>query len=72
MAIEERFLRTVGSQFRSCLDTDKDKKKEPGNCRAVNLTLTPGKVIQPVILETISGRRKDKKVLGSSQRGFTG
>ncbi|GAB0184021.1 mitochondrial enolase superfamily member 1 [Grus japonensis] len=49
----------------------KDKKEEPGNYRLVSLTLIPGKVMEQLIMETISRHMKDKKLLRSSQHGFT-
>jgi len=37
------------------------KKEDTGNCRPVSLTLIPGKVVEQLILETISRHVKDKK-----------
>ncbi|KAK4819507.1 hypothetical protein QYF61_005858 [Mycteria americana] len=39
--------------------------------RPVSLTLIPGKVMEQLILGTISRHMKNKKVTGSSQHGFT-
>jgi len=48
----------------------KAKKEDPGNYRPVRLTSVPGEMIDHVILEAISKRTKDKKVMGSSQHRF--
>ncbi|KAK4829816.1 hypothetical protein QYF61_006653 [Mycteria americana] len=49
----------------------KGKKKDPGNCRPVSLTLIPGKVMEQLILETICRHMNDKKIIRNSQHGFT-
>lgn len=49
----------------------KRKKEELGNDRLVSLTLTPGKVTEQITLPTISKHMKNKKVVRSSQYGFT-
>ena len=41
----------------------KGKKKDPRNCRLISLTSVPGKVMEWLILETISKHVKDKKRL---------
>ena len=51
--------------------TSNFKKEQPGNCRLVSLSLVPGKVMEHLILETISRHVKDKKVIRSNQHGFT-
>ncbi|KAK4825642.1 hypothetical protein QYF61_001427 [Mycteria americana] len=48
----------------------KDKKKDPGNYRLVNLISITGLVIEHLILETISRDIKDRKMIRSSQHGF--
>ena len=47
------------------------KKEDPGNHRLVSLTLIPGKVRKQQVLETMSRHMKGKKVVWSSQHGFT-
>ncbi|KAK4810528.1 hypothetical protein QYF61_004491 [Mycteria americana] len=49
----------------------KDKEEDPGNYRLVSLTSIPGKVIEQLMLETISRHRKDKAAIRSSQHDFT-
>ena len=48
----------------------KGKKVDPGNSRPVSLTSMPGKVMEQLMLNTISKQMKDKKVIRSSQHGF--
>jgi len=69
MAIEERFLRTGGSQCHSYLQ--EGQKEGSRELQASKPHLDPGKVIQQRILETISNYMKDKKVIGHSQHGYT-
>jgi len=48
----------------------KSKKLESGNDRLISLTSVPGKVMDHLILETISKCMKNKKVVGRTQHGF--
>ncbi|KAK4830840.1 hypothetical protein QYF61_013769 [Mycteria americana] len=48
----------------------KGKEESVGNPRLVSLTLTPGKVMKQLTLETLSEHMKGKVVMGSSQPGF--
>jgi len=49
----------------------KGKKEDPGNYRLAGLTSIPGKVMEQLILRVISKQVEEKKVIRSSQHGFT-
>ncbi|GAB0177970.1 mitochondrial enolase superfamily member 1 [Grus japonensis] len=49
----------------------KGQKEDPGNYRPVSLTSAPRKVMEQIILETITKHMKDTKLVGGSQRRFT-
>jgi len=49
----------------------KGKKEDPGNYRPVSLTSIPGNVMEHLILEVIIKEVEEKKVIRSSQHGFT-
>ena len=49
----------------------KGKKEDPGNYRPVRLTSIPGKVMDQLIMEVTIMQVEEKKVIRSSQHGFT-
>lgn len=49
----------------------KSQKEKPGNYKLVTLTFISVKVMEQLILETISRHIKDKKTFRSSFHGFT-
>ncbi|PKU48350.1 rna-directed dna polymerase from mobile element jockey-like [Limosa lapponica baueri] len=49
----------------------KGKKEDPGGYRPVSFTSIPGKVMEQLILDIISKRVEEKKVIRSGQHGFT-
>ena len=49
----------------------KGRKEDPGNYRQVSLTSVLGKVLEQLVLDAISKQLEEKKVMRSSQHGFT-
>jgi len=49
----------------------KGKKEDPGNYRLISLTSVPGKMMEQLILDVICKQVEEKKVIRSSQHGFT-
>ena len=47
------------------------KKEDPGNCRPVSLTSIPGKVMEQLVLDAISKKLEEQKVIMNSQGWFT-
>lgn len=62
---EEAKVTPILPIFKKC------KEEDPGNYRPVSVTLTPGKVMEQILLEVICKRIKDMKVIRSSRHGFT-
>jgi len=67
---QEKCLRTEGKPV-SLQSLKKGKKEDPGNYRLVSLTSVPGKVMEQFILDVICKQEEEKKVVRSSQHGFT-
>jgi len=67
---QERCLRT-GEKPMSLQSSKKGKKEDPGTYRSVSLTSIPGKMMEQFILEGIIKQVEEKKVIRSSQHGFT-
>lgn len=49
----------------------KNKKEDFGSYRLISFTLVIGKVMETILLESISKDMKDKKMIRSSQHRFT-
>jgi len=49
----------------------KGRTEDPGTYSTVSLTSVPGKVTEQLFLDTISRHMENKKVIRSSQHGFT-
>jgi len=58
------FLKTVHLQ-------EENKKEHPGSCWRVSITSVPVTVMRTVFMEAILKQMKNKKVIGSSQHGFS-
>jgi len=74
--IFERFWRTgeVPEDWRKASVTPvfkKGKKEHPGNNMLVSLTSIPGKGMEQLTLDVISKQVEEKKIIRSSQHGFT-
>jgi len=74
--ISERSWRTgeVPEDWRKASVTPvfkKGKKEDPGKYRPVSLTSIPGKMMKMLILEVIIKQVEEKRVIRSSQHGFT-
>ena len=50
----------------------KGQKNNPGKYRQVSFTLVPGKIMEQVILEHISGHMKEKRVSGNRKWIYVG
>ena len=49
----------------------KGKKEDLGNYTPITLTSDPGKVMEQLVLDTLSKQMEEKEVMRSSQHGFT-
>jgi len=72
----KRYWRTgeVPEDWRKAIVTPvfkKGKKKDPANYRPVSFTSIPGKMMEQLILEVFINQVEEKKVIRSSQHGFT-
>lgn len=48
----------------------KSRKVDLGNCRPVSLSLVPGKVMEQIILSTVTRHVQDNQVIRPSEHGF--
>ena len=49
----------------------KGKQEDLGNYRPVSPIFVPGKVVEQLVLDAVSKQLEEKKVIRSSQHGFT-
>jgi len=56
----------IGGKQMSVLSSKRAGRRTPQNYRPVSFVSIPGRVMEQVILETISKQMKDKKIIRSS------